>query len=59
MCAYLLSLQLVVLASDANTDEERIHAEAWTDLGDMHLGWRADPLPPDGDQRSQASDRFD
>jgi len=26
MCAYLLSLQLVVLASDANTDEERIHA---------------------------------
>jgi hypothetical protein len=60
MCAYLLSLQLVVLASDANTDEERTGPNVsgrWF-FGDMHLGWRADPLPPVGDQRSQASDRF-
>jgi len=48
MCAYLLSLQLVVLASDANTDEERgrLAEPGDTFLGDMHLGWWGEPITP-------------
>jgi len=49
MCAYLLSLQLVVLAVDANTDEERTTAALQTGriFGDMHLGWRDEPITAD------------
>jgi hypothetical protein len=61
MCAYLLSLRLVVLASDANTDEERTPRER--DRGSSAIctsaGGVEDPITRTkrADQRSQASDR--
>jgi len=39
----------VVLASDANTDEERTgrcRIGTWI-FGDMHLGWRGEPITPE------------
>jgi hypothetical protein len=53
MCAYLLSLNSWVLAADANTDEEPTtrRCVGRRFFGDMHLGWRANPLPPNGEVR--------